>query len=91
MALAPEGNAVGIVLPVMAFGEPTVGFIGTVPEHRGRNIASFLLAEAWLVIKRQGHLTLSAEADERNVSMHRALTKSQFSRRSRQQEWRMEV
>jgi GNAT superfamily N-acetyltransferase len=91
VALAPEGNAVGIVLPVMAFGEPTVGFIGILPEHRGRNLASFLLAEAWLVIQRQGHLTLSAEADERNVSMHRALTKSQFSRRSHQQEWRMEL
>ncbi len=52
VALAPEGTAVGIILPVVAFGELTVGFIGIIPEHRGRNLASFLLAEAWLVIKR---------------------------------------
>ena len=91
VALAPEGNAVGIILPVVAFGELTVGFIGIIPEHRGRRVASFLLAEAWSVMKQQGHLTLCAEADERNVSMHRALTKSQFSRRSQQLEWRLEL
>jgi GNAT superfamily N-acetyltransferase len=90
VALAPEGTAVGIILPVVAFGELTVGFIGIIPEHRGRSIASFLFAEAWSTIKEQGYLTLCAEADERNVSMHRALSKSQFDRRSQKQEWRLE-
>ena len=91
VAFAPDGNAVGIIFPVVAFGEPTVGFIGVVPEYRGRNIASFLLAEAWSVMKHQGYSTLCAEADERSVSMHRALTKSQFSRRCQKQEWRLEL
>jgi GNAT superfamily N-acetyltransferase len=91
VALAPDGNALGIILPVMAFGEPTVGFIGVVPERRGRKIASFLLMEAWSVMKQQGYSRLCAEADERNVSMHRALTKSQFRRQWQMQEWRLEL
>jgi hypothetical protein len=91
VALAPKGERLGIVLPVCAFGELVVGFIGVVPENRGRNIASFLLFEAWSIIKLQGHLTICAEADEQSVPMHHALAKSQFSRRSQKQEWRLEL
>jgi len=91
VALSREGSIVGIIFPVVAFGEPTIGYIGVIPEHRGRNIASFLLSEAWSLMKRQGHSTLSAEVDQRNVAMHRVLTKSQFNRRSQRQEWRLEL
>ena len=42
-------------------------------------------------MKHQGHISLCAEADARSVSMHRALAKSQFSRRSLMQEWRLEL
>ena len=91
VALSGEGNTVGIVLPVIAFGEATIGYIGVVPEHRGRNVASFLLSEAWSPMQRQGHSTLSAEADERNVAMHRVLTKSQFNRHPQKQEWRLKT
>jgi ribosomal protein S18 acetylase RimI-like enzyme len=91
VALAPKGEPLGIVLPVWAFGEMVIGFIGVVPENRGRNIASFLLFEAWSVIRLQGHSTICAEADEQSVPMHRALEKSQFSRRSQKQEWRLEL
>ena len=91
VALDAGGNTLGIIFPVVAFAVLTVGFIGVIPECRGRNIASFLLAEAWTFIKQQGHVTLSAEADERSVAMHRALTKSQFNPRSQKQEWRLEL
>jgi GNAT superfamily N-acetyltransferase len=91
VALAPEGESLGIIFLVVAFGEPTIGFVGIVPEHRGRNIASFLLNEAWSTMRRQGHSTLCAEADERNVAMHRLLTKNAFTRRSEKQEWRLEL
>jgi GNAT superfamily N-acetyltransferase len=91
VALNTAGRTLGVILPVVAFGELTVGFIGVIPEIRGRNVASFLLSEAWSFIKLKGHISLSAEADERNVSIHRALMKSQFSRRSEKQEWRLEL
>ena len=91
VALASDGTAAGIIFPVLAFGELNVGFIGVVPEYRGRNIASFLLLEAWSILTRQGYSTLCAEVDERSVSMQRALRKSQFSRRSLKQEWRLEI
>ncbi len=91
VAIGPEGNNLGIIFPVVAFGELTVGFIGVIPEYRGRSIASFLLSEAWSIVKLQGYLTLCAEVDAQSVSMQRALAKSQFSRRSTMQEWRLEL
>jgi ribosomal protein S18 acetylase RimI-like enzyme len=91
VALAPDGHTLGIIFLVVAFGEPTVGFLGVIPEDRGRNIASFLLVEAWSVMRQEGYSTLCAETDERSVSMHRALTKSQFHRRWQKQEWRLDL
>ena len=91
VALTPSGRPIGIVLPVLEFGEPTIGFIGVKPEFRGRKIASFLLAEAWEIMKHGGYSTLYAEADRRNVSMHRGLTASGFTLRCRKQEWRLEL
>ena len=91
VALGPEGHRLGIIFLVIAFGEPTLGFVGIIPECRGRNAASFLLTEAWSAMKRQGHSTLCAESDAKNLSMHRLLTKSEFNRRSQKQEWRLEL
>ena len=91
VALSSSGQAVGIILPVTAFGELTVGFIGVRPEYRGRNIAPFLLGESWAIMKDQGLLTWCAEVDQRNIPMQRALIKSQFSPQSQAQEWRLEL
>jgi GNAT superfamily N-acetyltransferase len=91
VAVGPDGQMLGIILSALVFGELTVGFLGVVPKYRGRSVASFLLAESWSVMKLQGHSTLCAEADERNLAMHRALTKSQFSRQWIKQEWRLEL
>lgn len=91
VALEPAGHSIGIVLPVLAFGEPTVGYIGVLPKCRGRRIASFLLTEAWATMKPAGYPTLYAEVDQENVSMRRALAASGFSVQCRRQEWRLEL
>ena len=91
VALAPDGNALGIIFPVVAFGELTIGFLGVLPEFRGSKIASFLLQEAWSILRSQGYSRLWAEVDEQNVPMQRALKRSQFNRRSQEQEWKLEL
>jgi GNAT superfamily N-acetyltransferase len=91
VAIGPDGQMLGIILSALVFGELMVGFLGVVPNYRGQSVASFLLAESWSVMKLQGHSTFCAEADERNLAMHRALTKSQFSRQWTKQEWRLEL
>ena len=89
IALGPSGSPVGIVLPVLEFGEPAIGFMGVLPEYRGRKIASFLLTEAWTRMKPSGCSLLYADVDQQNVSMQRALTASGFTLQYRRQEWRL--
>ena len=91
VAVGPDGQMLGIILPALVFGELMVGFLGVIPDYRGRSIASFLLAEAWSVMKLQGFSILCAEADERNGAMHHAMMKSQCSLRWIKQEWRLDL
>lgn len=88
VAVHTDGQPIGVIFPVIAFGEPTVGFVGVSAKHRGRGVACGLLSEARSVMRRQGYSTLYAETDVRNVPMHRALAKSGFARRWQKQEWR---
>jgi ribosomal protein S18 acetylase RimI-like enzyme len=89
VAVDSNRRAVGIIFPVIAFGESTVGFVGVIQASRRRGIASALLAEAWRVMNREGYKSLSAETDCRNMPMQRALMKSGFALRSENQEWKL--
>jgi RimJ/RimL family protein N-acetyltransferase len=89
VAVQTDGQPIGVIFPVIAFGEPTVGFVGVSAKHRGRGVATGLLSEARSVMTRQGYSSLSAETDVRNIPMHRALAKSGFARRWQKQEWRI--
>jgi ribosomal protein S18 acetylase RimI-like enzyme len=91
VGLTPGGQMIGIVLPVLVYGEPTVGFIGVRPEFRGQRIAQFLLGEAWSIMSHSGWSTLYAEADQRNAPMYRALVSSGFTLQCQKQEWRLDL
>ena len=91
VAVDSNRRAIGIILPVIAFGESTVGYVGVIQASRRRGIASALLAEAWTVMNREGYECLSAETDDRNIPMQRALTKSGFALRSENQEWKIDL
>jgi GNAT superfamily N-acetyltransferase/N-acetylglutamate synthase-like GNAT family acetyltransferase len=89
IALHTDGQPIGIILPVIAFGEPTIGFVGVSATHRGRGFGAALLSEARSVMTHHGYQTLLAETDARNFSMHRALLNSGFTRRWQKQDWRI--
>jgi GNAT superfamily N-acetyltransferase len=89
VSLNTSGQPIGIILPIVAFGEPTIGFVGVSSRHRGGGVGAGLLSEARSLMRRHGYPTLSAETDAQNIPMHRALVKSGFTRRWQKQEWRI--
>jgi ribosomal protein S18 acetylase RimI-like enzyme len=89
IALGPGDQPVGLVLPVLNYGELTIGFIGVMPEFRGRGIASYLLKQLLPVVNRSGYSAIFAEVDQKNRSMQRTLVKSGFRLECRKQEWRL--
>ena len=89
VALSAGGQQVGLVLPVLEYGELKIGFIGVVPDFRSRGIASFLLKQLLPLVKNSGYPAICADVDQRNRPMRRALVKSGFNLEHRKLEWRL--
>jgi RimJ/RimL family protein N-acetyltransferase len=91
VALGPDDQPVGLVLPVLNYGELTIGFIGVAPDFRGRGIASCLLKQLLPIANRSGYSAIYAEVDQKNRSMQKALAKSGFRLECRKDEWRLTI
>lgn len=68
-AHTPEGDLAGIHIPAHNPSGPTIGFIGVVPEQRGRGYAYDLLAECTHLLVEQGAEFIGAATDRANVPM----------------------
>ncbi|MEV5612672.1 GNAT family N-acetyltransferase [Streptomyces sp. NPDC052225] len=63
------GELVGIHVPAYNHSGPIIGFIGVVPEQRGRGYAYDLLAESTHFLVAQGAGAIDAATDDGNVPM----------------------
>ncbi|MET7597917.1 GNAT family N-acetyltransferase [Streptomyces sp. NPDC005481] len=69
IAHTPQGEPVGIHIPARNPSGPCVGFIGVLPEQRGRGYAYDLLAECTHFLVEQGADFVSAATDQGNFPM----------------------
>lgn len=69
IAQTSEGDLAGIHIPAHNSSGPTVGFIGVVPEQRGRGYAYDLLAECTHFLVEQGAEFVSGATDQGNFPM----------------------
>ncbi|MFF7355976.1 MULTISPECIES: GNAT family N-acetyltransferase [Streptomyces] len=69
IARTPEGETVGVHIPAHNPSGPCVGFIGVVPEQRGRGYAYDLLAECTHFLVAQGAEFIAAATDRTNLPM----------------------
>ncbi|MEU1852887.1 GNAT family N-acetyltransferase [Streptomyces sp. NPDC019990] len=78
MAYTPEGDLAGIHIPAHNPSGPTIGFIGVVPEQRGRGYAYDLLAECTHLLVEQGAQFVSGATDQGNFPMAANFAKAGF-------------
>ncbi|MFE2094461.1 GNAT family N-acetyltransferase [Streptomyces sp. NPDC059460] len=78
IAHTPEGDLAGIHIPAHNPSGPTIGFIGVVPEQRGRGYAYDLLAECTHVLVEQGAEFVSGATDQGNFPMAANFAKAGF-------------
>lgn len=78
MAYTPEGDLAGIHIPAHNPSGPTIGFIGVVPEQRGRGYAYDLLAECTNLLVEQGAEFVSGATDQGNFPMAANFAKAGF-------------
>ncbi|MET9800182.1 GNAT family N-acetyltransferase [Streptomyces sp. NPDC006368] len=69
VAYAPGGDLAGIHIPAHNPSGPCVGFIGVVPEHRGRGYAYDLLAECTHFLVERGARYIAGATDQGNAPM----------------------
>ncbi|MFE7384386.1 GNAT family N-acetyltransferase [Streptomyces zhihengii] len=69
VAYTPEGEPVGIHIPAHNPGGPCVGFIGVLPEQRGRGYAYDLLVECTRFLAEQGAEFVAGGTDRGNFPM----------------------
>ncbi|MGW4705518.1 GNAT family N-acetyltransferase [Streptomyces sp. NPDC004285] len=77
-AHTPDGETVGIHIPAHNPSGPVIGFIGVLPEHRGRGYAYDLLTECAHVLVEQGAESIGAATDRGNVPMAANFAKAGF-------------
>ncbi|MFF7250654.1 GNAT family N-acetyltransferase [Embleya sp. NPDC008237] len=78
IAHTPEGDLAGIHIPAHNPSGPTIGFIGVVPQQRGRGYAYDLLAECTHFLVEQGAESVSGATDRGNFPMAANFAKAGF-------------
>ncbi|MFF2744205.1 GNAT family N-acetyltransferase [Kitasatospora sp. NPDC058048] len=78
LAHTPEGDLAGIHIPAHNPSGPTIGFIGVVPEQRGRGYAYDLLAECTHLLVEQGAEFVTGATDQANFPMAANFAKAGF-------------
>jgi RimJ/RimL family protein N-acetyltransferase len=76
LAFAPDGALVGLVMPAAAPSMATIGYVGVVPEQRGRGHVDALLARGTATLARIGRWPVRADTDTRNTPMANAFRRA---------------
>jgi RimJ/RimL family protein N-acetyltransferase len=78
LAYTPAGELVGLSVPSRNYGDPVIGYIAVVPEHRGHGYAYDLLVEATHMLADEGADRIVAGTDQTNVPMAAAFAKADY-------------
>jgi RimJ/RimL family protein N-acetyltransferase len=78
LAYTPVGDLAGVALPSANNGGPVVGYLGVVPEQRGRGYVDDLLAEITRLHAERGADRIAADTDAGNVPMARAFERAGY-------------
>jgi RimJ/RimL family protein N-acetyltransferase len=78
VAMLPDGEPVGFVLPSRNAYHPIIAYIGVVPEHRGHGYIDGLLAEGTRILAGEGAAQIRAATDVGNVPMARAFERAGY-------------
>ncbi|NMG11546.1 hypothetical protein DP117_33695 [Brasilonema sp. UFV-L1] len=75
-------------MPAENDGGPIIGYIGVVPEHRGKGYVNDLLQQGTLILKSNGAVRIRSDADTVNIPMVHAFQRAGYRQfASRREYW----
>jgi RimJ/RimL family protein N-acetyltransferase len=78
LAYTPDGRLAGLAIPSRSPDGPTVGYLGVVPELRGRGLVDDLLAEITRFHAESGAQQIRAVTDTTNLPMAAAFERAGY-------------
>jgi GNAT superfamily N-acetyltransferase len=78
LAYNKDGELVGFAIPSANAAGPVVGYLGVVPEHRGRGLSDDLLAEITHLLAETGAEQIRADTDFGNVPMAKSFERQGY-------------
>ena len=93
MAYTAAGDLIGLVMPAGTAAWATIGYIGVIPEQRGRGYINELLAQATQTLATLQAVRIEADTDVANTPMAKALQRLgwiEFGTR-REYRWRLQT
>lgn len=91
LAYTASGDLVGLVMPTLAPTFGTIGYIGVVPEQRGRGYINDLLAEGTRILRATGVGTLRADTDVSNAPMANAFRRAGWEQFAMRREYAIDL
>jgi RimJ/RimL family protein N-acetyltransferase len=79
LAYTSEGDLVGLIMASKNPTSPVIGYIGVVPEHRGRGYVDNLLATGTDTLRAAGAEQVRADTDIHNVPMAAAFRRAGYT------------
>ncbi|WP_246469890.1 GNAT family N-acetyltransferase [Cohnella nanjingensis] len=91
LAYTPSGELVGLIMPAKSPTFATIGFIGVVPEHRGRGYIHALLRRGTAILEAAGVAPIRADTDVNNHPMANAFAQAGYAAFANRREYRIEL
>lgn len=90
LAFDPDGDLVGLIMPTRAPSMTTIGYVGVVPEQRGRRYVDDLLARGTTTLRRAApDLEIRADTDLSNGPMAAAFERAGYTRFATRREFEL--
>jgi ribosomal protein S18 acetylase RimI-like enzyme len=86
-----EETLIGLIMPTENDGGATIGYIGVVPEHRGKGYVNDLIIQGTLILKSNGAARIRADADINNAPMIRAFQRAGYRQFASRRQYHYEV
>lgn len=88
LAFTPEGQLIGFIIPTKSPTFATIGYIGVLPEYRGRGYVDLLLRRGVSTLVQAGETFIRADTDIRNQPMANSFLRAGFHLFAQRSEYR---
>lgn len=89
LAYTPENELIGFVMPTKSPTFATIGYIGVLPEFRGRGYVDVLLNRGVISLVQSGERFIRADTDLHNEPMANSFLRAGFHRFAQRSEYRV--